>query len=86
LGMILCMFRTVFPSIIRRSRLHTATGICQTDTAVCLLASRQHLVLLSEKYYDARPYESQKSNKVPLESGREGFAAFYASNFHWVMR
>jgi len=37
------MFRTVFPSIIRSSRLHihTATVICQTDTVVCLLASRQ---------------------------------------------
>ena len=22
--------------------VHTATGICQTDTAVCLLASRQY--------------------------------------------
>jgi hypothetical protein len=29
------MFRTVFPSIIRSSRLHTATGMCQTGTAVC---------------------------------------------------
>jgi len=66
------MFRTVFPSIIRSSRLyiqqqayvkqilltlhvsddlsvhhqefktvHRATGICQTDTADCLLASNQ---------------------------------------------
>jgi len=35
------MFRTVVLSIIRSSRLHTATGICQTDTAVCLLVSRQ---------------------------------------------
>jgi len=40
-GMTLYMFRTVFPSITSSSRLHTATGICQTDTAVCLLASRQ---------------------------------------------
>jgi len=37
-GITLYTFRTVFPSIIRS--LHTATGICQTDTAVCLLASR----------------------------------------------
>jgi len=37
--MTLYMFRTVFPSIIRSSKtVHTATGICQTDTAVCLLA------------------------------------------------
>ena len=36
-GMTLYMFRTVFPSIIRRvPRLYlTATGVCQTDTAVC---------------------------------------------------
>jgi len=26
--------------------VHTATGICQTDTAVCLLASRQLYLLL----------------------------------------
>jgi len=33
---------TVPSSIIRSSKtLHTATGICQTDTAICLLASRQ---------------------------------------------
>jgi len=31
-GMTLCMFRTVFPPIIRSS-WHTATGICQTDIA-----------------------------------------------------
>jgi len=37
--MTLCMFQTVFLSIIRSSRLRTATGICQTDTAVCLLLS-----------------------------------------------
>jgi len=36
------MFRTVFPSIIRSSRLYiTATGIFQTDTVEYLLASRQ---------------------------------------------
>jgi hypothetical protein len=40
--MTLCIFQTVFPSIIRSWRLHTATGICQTGTAVCLLASRLH--------------------------------------------
>jgi hypothetical protein len=35
------MFRAVFPSIIRSSRLlHTATGICQADTATCLLAGK----------------------------------------------
>jgi len=28
--MIFYMFRAVFPSIIRGSRLYTATGICQT--------------------------------------------------------
>jgi hypothetical protein len=39
-------FWTVFPSIIRSSRLHTATGICQTGTAFCLLASRQQYLLL----------------------------------------
>jgi hypothetical protein len=51
------MFWTVFPLIIRSLRLytHTATGICQTDTAACLLAgtrwnwfqpvpSRSHLI------------------------------------------
>jgi len=37
--MTLYMFRTVFPSLIWNSRLHTAAAICQTDTAVCLLAS-----------------------------------------------
>ena len=37
-GMTLYMFRTVFPSIISSSKtVHTATDICQTDTAVCLL-------------------------------------------------
>jgi len=40
--MTLYMFRTVFLSIIRSSKtVHTATGICQTDIAVCLLGSRQ---------------------------------------------
>ena len=29
-GMTLYVFWAVFPSIIRSSRLHTATGICQT--------------------------------------------------------
>ena len=29
--------------------VHTATGICQTDTAVSLLASRQHTDSLSVK-------------------------------------
>ena len=38
-GMTLYMFWMVFPSIIRSSRLYTATGICQTDIAVWLLAS-----------------------------------------------
>ena len=36
------MFRTTFPShhqVIKT--VHTAAGICQTDTALCLLASRQ---------------------------------------------
>ena len=43
LGVSLYMFRTVFLSIIRSSRLYIQQqGICQTDTAVCLLAgSRQ---------------------------------------------
>ena len=52
-GMTLYMFRTVFPSVIRSSRLYiTSRAICQTDTAVylgvcqidiavCLLANRQ---------------------------------------------
>jgi hypothetical protein len=48
--------------------VHTATSICQTDTATCLLASRQqylfeklvHLVgFIIEIYHDARPYERQ---------------------------
>ena len=39
-GITLYMFRTVRPSIIRSFKtVHTATGICQKDTAVCLLAS-----------------------------------------------
>jgi len=47
-GMTLYMYRTVFPSIIRSSKtVHTATDICQTDTAICLLASRQQY--LSDK-------------------------------------
>ena len=40
-GMTLYMFQAVFPSIIRISTVHIATGISQTDTAVCWLASRQ---------------------------------------------
>jgi len=37
--------------------VHTVTGICQTDTAVCL-----HLVgFVIEMYYDARPYERRIS-------------------------
>ena len=54
--MTLYMFRTVFPSIIRSSRLYIEQqamsnryccllAICQTDTAVCLLASRQQYLL-----------------------------------------
>jgi len=48
--------------------VHTATGICQTDTADCLLAFQNKinlihwciwLVLLYKSYYDARPYERQ---------------------------
>jgi len=35
-GMTLYMFRTVFPSIIRSSRLHTATGICMTNACCCM--------------------------------------------------
>ena len=27
--------------------VHTATGICQTDTAVCLLASRQQYLVVA---------------------------------------
>ena len=34
----LYMFRTVFPSIIRSLKtVHTASGICQTDSVDCLL-------------------------------------------------
>jgi len=55
-GMTLCMFRTVFPSIISSSKLYiqqpnryccllaskqTAVSVWQTPVAVCLLASRQ---------------------------------------------
>jgi len=41
-GVTLYMFRTVLPSIIRSLKtVHTATGICQRDTADCLLASSQ---------------------------------------------
>jgi len=41
-GMTLYMFRTVFPSIIRSSKtVHTATGICQTETADCMQAISQ---------------------------------------------
>jgi len=37
------MFRTVSLSIIRSlSTVHTATGICQTGFADCLLARSQH--------------------------------------------
>jgi len=47
-GMTLYVFRTVFPSIIRSSRLYirgTATRICQTDTAVLQVpASKQTAV------------------------------------------
>ena len=45
--------------------VHTATGICQKDTAVCLLASgRQYLLMhlvgfTIEIYYDAQLYERQ---------------------------
>ena len=36
------MFRTVIPSHQQEFKtVHAAKGICQTDTAVCLLASRQ---------------------------------------------
>jgi len=48
--MTLYMFRTVFPYIIRSSRLHEATGISQTDTVVFLLASRQQYLLDSCMY------------------------------------
>ena len=37
-AMALYMFRTVFPSTMRSSRLHAAAGICQTGTADCLQA------------------------------------------------
>jgi len=33
------MFRMVFPSIVRT--VHTATGVCQTDTVDCLLAGQE---------------------------------------------
>ena len=42
--MTLYIFRTVFPFIMRSSTLYIqqqACYVCQTDTAVCLLASRQ---------------------------------------------
>jgi len=43
--------------------VHTATGICQTDTAVCLLAGTRidasSWFYNRNKYYDARPYERQ---------------------------
>ena len=32
-----------FRTLILLSTLHTATGVCQTDTAVCLLASSHYL-------------------------------------------
>ena len=41
------MFRTVSLSIIRSPALHiTATGICHTGFADCLLASSQQILLL----------------------------------------
>ena len=41
-GMTIYMFRTVFQVHHQQFKtVHSATGICQTDTAVCLLAIRQ---------------------------------------------
>ena len=70
-GMTLYMFQTVFPSIISSSRLHTATGTCQTDTADCLLASRQQYLFGCCMYrrWTERPSETCRAsfqNKINL--------------------
>jgi len=40
------MFRMVFLSIIRSSKtVHTTTGICQSDTAVCCMYSLELLMM-----------------------------------------
>ena len=45
-GVTLYMFRTALPSIIRNFKtVHTAKGVCQTDTADCLLASSQQCLI-----------------------------------------
>ena len=53
IGVTLFMFHTVFLSIIRSSTVHTARGICQRDTAICLLAGTRwnwfHLVPASKQ-------------------------------------
>jgi len=46
-GLTLYIFRTVFPSIISSTRLYNNN---QTDTAVCLLASRQQYLFDSCTY------------------------------------
>ena len=49
-GMTLYMFRTVFPSIIRNSRLYIQQQayVKQTDTADCLLANRQQYLYIQQ--------------------------------------
>jgi len=50
IGVTLYKFRTIFPSITRSSILYIQqTGICQTDTAVCLLASSLELLMMDGK-------------------------------------
>jgi len=71
-GMTLYMFRTVFPSTIRSSRLYIkATGICQTDIAEYLFDKCLLLLctVLNSWWWTERPSETCRvsfQNKINL--------------------
>jgi len=70
----LYMFRAVFPSIIRSLRLYiqrTASGICHTDAADCLLAATRWILFCSGTLHvsNGLSLHHQESKTVHTASG-----------------
>ena len=90
-GMTLYMFRKVFPSIIRSSRPYIrATGICQTDTAVCLQASKQADSIICTVEYSNRDLSNRycsllPSKQIAVSVWQMPFAVCMVLNCWWWM-